>query len=197
MADHEDKARAAASDSAIGEDHEAESAAEVVRAGNLASMVINGDTIKGKPREKVAPLPPVVFKEKGTAYWMTRLYIAMSVMLKLAISTLDVVSPLHAALMPGHRVLLPLSGLCALCVVAVVDVAANDLTSPRVHLPLLREHRHVTFMLMGLGLMSIVSAISATQGFCLSALMFVVDAAAAVAVAFLDLFARRRKVRMP
>lgn len=196
-----DKAAAGASDSALPSDTQGEpqaSAAEKLHASKLASMVMNGDRISGKPRAKIVPLPPIVFRTSPSAYWFTRLYVAVSVLLKLAVSLLDTSSSLHPLLAEsGQHVLFAVTLLVILCVVCVLDTAFNDLTSPRVHLPVLRQYRHATFMLMGLGLMSIVSAICAARGFSLLTLVFVVDAAAAVAVAFLDLFARHRKVRTP
>jgi hypothetical protein len=126
-------------------------------------------------------------------YWLVRMYIALSVLTNVLI----ICSEPHAL---AHRVVASSGVLGWLCVgalgllacLALADVVVNDLLPAHINLPVARRWRHLIYMLLALGLVSITGVIVAAIGPTTLLLTFWLDASVSVAIAFFDLFSRHR-----
>jgi predicted membrane channel-forming protein YqfA (hemolysin III family) len=122
-------------------------------------------------------------------YWLTRLYIALSV-LAMNLATYLEPGALAAPCTTGWV----LAGiLCGLGLIGVLDVIINDLMPDRFTLPAVKEHRHLVYVGMALATLGMAYAIVRAEGWTSMLIVYGVDFAAALAVAPLDLFARHRR----
>lgn len=82
--------------------------------------------------------------------------------------------------------------LGSMCGIAIIDCLVNDLMPDRYTLATI-SHRHLGFMAIAIVLVLIAGVIAKHDGASLLLLAYLLPAAFAVIVTFLDLFARRRK----
>lgn len=91
---------------------------------------------------------------------------------------------------PMGAVALALLGI--MCSIAIIDCFVNDLLPDRFTLCTI-SHRHLGFMAIAIVLVLIAGVIAKHDGVSMLLLAYLMPAALAVLVTFLDLFARRRK----
>lgn len=157
-----------------------ESMSATLRASKLTSELF--DT-------PLRPPPPPRFLPR---YWMTRMYVALSIMANCIVAYLEPQSLTAMVLRTNPTGWACLGILFALAVTALVDVAINDLLPQGYYLRWTRDQRHWIYVLMALFTMGLTYAIVREKGFTALLLAYWVDAAIAVAIAPLDLFARHR-----
>lgn len=127
-------------------------------------------------------------------YFLTRLYVALSVMVNVAITAtepqalsfkvVDHTGPV------GWFLMACLFGLACL---ACLDVLVNDLLPERFVLPTAVRWRHLVYMAIPMGQVSLVYAIVDAHGFTTLILTYLLDAVVCVTAAVLDLFHRQGK----
>lgn len=127
-----------------------------------------------------------------TRFWLARLHVALSTFV---IAVITIMEPLSL----GNQVITrtgPLGWLCVMALAGVsllcaADVIVNDMLPDRFRLPLAYRWRHLLYMLLALGLVSVTFVIAAAIGFSTLMLLYWLDAIAAVFVAFATPFCRR------
>ncbi len=126
-------------------------------------------------------------------YWLVRLYVALSVLANVLIICTEPQALAHRVVaMSGSSGWLCVGALGLLACLALVDVVVNDLLPAHINLPFARRWRHLVYMLLALGLVSITGVIVSAVGMTTLLLAFWLDAAVSVAIAFFDLFSRHR-----
>lgn len=128
-------------------------------------------------------------------YWLVRLYVALSVLCTVLIICTEPNSLVHQVVaatgVHGWACVIALGVLASL---ALVDVVVNDLLPAHINVPLARRWRHLVYMLLAMGLVSITGVIAAGVGMTPLLLTFWLDAGVATAIAFFDLFSRHRRL---
>lgn len=130
-------------------------------------------------------------------YWMTRLYIASSILVSCIITWSEPLSLSHRAVSRGA----PwgwawMAFLATLALLALADVIVNDLMPPRFDMPTVLRLRGLLLMALALGLVSQSIVISKyVNGFSSAMGYYWLNAAFAVTTAFLDTFYRHREGR--
>lgn len=128
-------------------------------------------------------------------YWITRLYVALSVLLSLVVSWLETEALTHQLLNDsGRQGWWIVAALAMVCLTAVADVIVNDLLPTRFSLPTAKRHRHLIYIALSIGVfcMSYVFIVGDGGWFRPLVLPFWLHGVIAAAVAFLDLFQRHR-----
>ena len=142
------------------------------------------------------PLPPMRSSRPMPRYWLTRLYVALSVLVNIMVTSLEPQSlTARAIYATGSLGWLAVWTLGAVGIVALLDVLVNDLAPDHWRLPSAHRWRHFVYMAIALGEVSITYVIAAKLGFTPLLFVYWLDAAAAVAIAYFDLFARHREGR--
>lgn len=142
------------------------------------------------------PLPPVCAPRVLPRYWFARLYVALSVLVNVVVTLLEPSALTARAInASGSLGWLAVWTLGAVGVVALLDVIVNDLAPDRWRLPSAHRWRHFVYMAIALGEVSITYVIAAKLGFTPLLFVYWLDAAADVAIAYFDLFARHREGR--
>jgi hypothetical protein len=149
---------------------------------------------KIKSKAEDDPLPPACGPRILSKYWLTRAYLSLALLVKVAVIAWEPTSLTHTTLLGNTAGWSFMGVLMTLAVIGCLDVVINDLLPPGYSFPWAREYRHWIYTLMASSFMCLTYAIFRERGFCAVMLTYWVDAAAAVAVANFDLFARRRGV---
>jgi hypothetical protein len=122
-------------------------------------------------------------------YWLERLFIAATV---LATCVLAYINP-DAVPRSGSAGVVWIALLFALGLFAVADVIINDIMPKRYVLHMGRELRHWVYISIAIGFAGLAFAAVRDRSYAPLFLHYLVNAAAAVAVSILDLFARHRE----
>lgn len=139
------------------------------------------------------PLREVTASPALPRYWMDRLYCACAILATLLITWAEPASLLHRAIArSGPEGWWCVGALCVLAALAGLDVVVNDMLPPRFSLPGTERFRHVLFLALGMGLLSVTYVLAEAVGFSPVLLLLPVHAAFTVAIAFFDLFHRHR-----
>lgn len=125
-------------------------------------------------------------------YWFARMVVALEVLILLVtVSWFEEASLTAQAISAtGRYGWLLVLGTAACCLVALVDVAVNDLMPPRFTFPFALAWRHLGFMGMALQLSAIGLLVVFARGFSVLILAYWLNAALAGALTFFDAFAR-------
>lgn len=127
-------------------------------------------------------------------YWLTRLYIAMSVLVTCLIALLETGSANHRIIEAGGPIgSLSMAALMCLAFVALCDVVINDLMPARYRFEWSFDYRHLLYMWLALGLVSVSVVVMKAAGPTPLLLRFWLDASLATLVAFLDTYSRHRE----
>lgn len=129
-------------------------------------------------------------------YWFARLYLAASVLVNIVVTWLEPAALTARAVAATG----PVGWICVwtlggVALVGLADVLVNDIAPARWRLPTAHRWRHLVYMALALGEVSITYVITANLGFTPLLFVYLTDAAAAVAIAYLDVFARHREGR--
>lgn len=125
-------------------------------------------------------------------FWLARLHVALSTFV---IALITITEPLSL----GNQIITRTGALGWLCVGALAglsllcaaDVLVNDLAPDAFRMPFALRWRHLLYMLLALGLVSVTFVVSAAIGFTTMFFIYWLDAAAAVFLAFATPFCRR------
>lgn len=128
----------------------------------------------------------------GNRFWLARLHVALSTFV---IATITITEPLSLSSQIitrtgplGWACVMTLAGLSLVC---AADVVVNDLLPDKCVMPSALRWRHLLYMLLALGLVSITFVIASVIGFTTAFFIYWLDAVAAVFVAFATPFCRR------
>lgn len=130
--------------------------------------------------------------KKLPAYWLARLYVAMSVLYITLLSVYDT-GTMAYRLVGNSGGTVPMLVLAGVALMALADVVINDLLPRRFRFAFACHYRHLIYMAMALGLVSTGFIVAKEHGLATLHARLSIDAAVATAVAFFDLFARHRK----
>lgn len=126
-------------------------------------------------------------------YWLERLSCSAAILATLLISWQEPDSLLHRVIdRSGPEGWWCVCALCALCGLGILDVVVNDFLPPRFTLQRAKDWRHLIFLAMGMGLVSVTYVMAEAEGWRPLLLLFPIHAVIAVAVAFFDMFQRHR-----
>lgn len=125
-------------------------------------------------------------------YWLTRLYLVSSLLTSLATVLLSP-GPLHHALAETGTGTWLAACVALLCLAGLADVVVNDLLPAPCAARWLRDHRHLVFNGIALGLLGMGYAVVRARGWSPDLITYLADVAVAVALAPLDLLARHRE----
>lgn len=125
-------------------------------------------------------------------FWLARLHVSLSTFV---IALITVTEPLSL----GNQVITKTGPLGWVCVMALAglsllcaaDVVINDLAPDALRMPWALRWRHLLYMQLALGLVSLTFVIAATIGFTTLFFLYWLDAIAAVFLAFITPFCRR------
>lgn len=124
---------------------------------------------------------------------LARLYLAVSVIYTQVAAMTAPATLLYQALAKSVPFgVLGVWVLVAVASVAVLDVVVNDWMPDRFELPTAYAQRHLVYMGLAMGLASISFVLTKSNGWGVLQWRYLLDAAAAVAIAFNDLLARHR-----
>ena len=128
------------------------------------------------------------------AFWLTRLYLASSVLIFSCIGTFDTASIVHRSILgsgpEGFWCLVALGGLSFF---SLLDVVINDLMPPCFYLRFIERNRHLVYMGLSVGITSTAYVIAVHSGLVSIHARLALESFIAAALAFLDLFYRHRK----
>lgn len=123
-----------------------------------------------------------------------RAYIAGSTLVTAAICSLEPDGlPYQIIASTGQAGWVALSFMSAVALWALADVFVNDVMPANFYLHAAMRQRHLTYMGLALGLMSLAYVFTARNGWSAISLRPIFDATFAAGVAFQDLFQRRRR----
>lgn len=124
-------------------------------------------------------------------FWFSRMVVALQVLVLCAITWFEDASltaqAIEATGRGGWALVLVGAGFC---LVALLDVAINDLAPQRFALPTAWAWRHVGFGAIGLQQLALAVLVAFTQGYTALLLTYWLNAALAGALVFFDAFAR-------
>ncbi|WP_395055179.1 hypothetical protein [Polaromonas sp.] len=127
-------------------------------------------------------------------YWMTRLYLATNVLALALAAVFDSSTLAHRVLIEsGAAGMWAMQALAVVAVVGLADCLVNDLLPDRFILRWSFRHRHLVYMALALGLVSISYITAKNYGPSTVHVFYMLHAAFATFVAFFDLFARHGK----
>lgn len=126
-------------------------------------------------------------------YWLTRLYLACSVLNVTLVSCFESRTLLYRIIQQsddaGWWCVL---GLACLACLGVVDTLINDLLPKNFNLRCAKKYRHLIYMALAMGMLSLAYIIAKAEGASYLLIRPCLDAAVAACIAFFDLFARHR-----
>ena len=127
-------------------------------------------------------------------YWLTRLYLACSILSPLFITWLEPEAITHRLINESGALGWYMAlALGIVCVVGIVDVIINDILPDRYQLLCAKRHRHLIYMAMSIGTFSMLYMYVAVGGHIRWLILpGAVDGTVAAVVAVLDLFNRHR-----
>jgi hypothetical protein len=130
-------------------------------------------------------------------FWLSRAVVALEVLILLvAVSWFEEASlTAQAIAATGRHGWLLVLGTAFCCLVALADVAVNDLMPPRFTLPSAMAWRHLGFMGMALQLSALGLLVVFAKGFTVLILAYWLNAVLAGALTFFDAFARYPRSR--
>lgn len=129
-------------------------------------------------------------------YWITRMYVAASVLASVAVIWWEPHTLTHRLISQSGAAGWWLVALLAVVAGAgIVDVIVNDILPDRFHLLCIKQRRHLLYIGLAMGEASLCFVFAMGEGGWWRALLlpFLLDAAVAALVAFLDLFQRHRQ----
>lgn len=133
--------------------------------------------------------------KSASRYWMLRAYVATRALVVVFNMLIDPSTLTRKAVETSGTIgWFAVSALGALALLALVDVFVNDLCPDRFVLNSFMKRRHLVYMALSVGLMS-MSYIALKGGAMAAVSYFWVDACFACGVAIADLFARHQKDR--
>ncbi len=125
---------------------------------------------------------------------MLRMYLCLSVALTEYVAIEEPYSLSHMAIVQAGPQGLAFAGaLFLLSIVGLLDLIINDILPDRFRMQWAWNTRHIIYMLMALGLASVAVMIAKRFDWTPVVCRYLLDAAFAAAVGFVDLFARRGK----
>jgi len=128
-----------------------------------------------------------------TDYWSARLLLCMYVLTTSLISWADPRTLVSELLVQsGQAGWLVLAALICLSLVGLLDVVINDFMPKPLTLNFVHRYRHLLFMAIAIGSVLVSGVIATSAGWTVMLLKFWLDAAAACALAFLEMFPRHR-----
>ncbi|WP_295855907.1 hypothetical protein [uncultured Xylophilus sp.] len=126
-------------------------------------------------------------------YWHTRLLLALSVLVSIYICWREPDSLGHRIIVrSGSEGWICVAALAAVALAALADIFVNDILPARVTLCAVMSRRHLVYMAMAVGLMSLCYVVADEEGWTELLLHYGLLAAFSAHIAFTDLFHRHR-----
>ena len=126
-------------------------------------------------------------------YWLTRLYLACLVLSVTLVICFEPRTLFYRIVKDsddaGWWCVL---GLACIAGLSIVDTIVNDLMPERFHLRWAKNYRHLIYMALGMGMLSLAYIIAKAEGASYLLIAPCIHAAVAVCIAFFDVFARHR-----
>lgn len=127
-------------------------------------------------------------------YWITRLYVALSTIVSCVIIAFEDESLVHRIITEsGPTGMYCVLILALVAMIAAADVVINDLLPDAYQFEVAKRYRHLVYMALAMGLMSLCFVMTKAKGdWTQITLRYQLDAAVAATLAVLDLFSRHR-----
>ena len=127
-------------------------------------------------------------------YWITRLYVALSTLVSAVIIVFEDEALVHKIVWhSGPTGMWCVVALALVALVAAADVVVNDLLPDRFVFEVAKRNRHLVYMALSMGLMSLCFVMTQSKGeWSQVTLRYQLDALVAATLAVLDLFSRHR-----